>query len=259
MRAGVGSRCSRNRESVQTCDRRARRWGSVTPTPPRRWKQCIEAKRLPGPRARYRGQAPTQRTSALEARALAKTRQKLYPTAGIVLDANPQVGEGAGNQSHAGRVRLVRRLRSGPSGWSGTLCQIDPLFEGKGCDDARPLLEILAAARRRLRRGCQDGESRRLHRLDPVPPVPPGRAESPRTRRPPTWHFLVATRALNKCRAPGRFIGQTRSATTDQAPRFPSSFESIWFCSRNRAAARDSMPIVDNLVAHKTKGRRRLP
>ena len=41
-----------------------------------RWKQRFEAERLPGLRAKYRGQPPTVRTPALEARVLAKTRQK---------------------------------------------------------------------------------------------------------------------------------------------------------------------------------------
>src|SRR5262245_37237286 len=41
-----------------------------------RWKDRFEAERLAGLRAKYRGQPPTVRTPALEARVLAKTRQK---------------------------------------------------------------------------------------------------------------------------------------------------------------------------------------
>src|SRR5918994_248020 len=41
-----------------------------------RWKQRFNAERLAGLRAQYRGQKPTVRTPALEARVLAKTRQK---------------------------------------------------------------------------------------------------------------------------------------------------------------------------------------
>src|ERR1700755_690595 len=40
-----------------------------------RWKQRFETERLDGLRAKYRGQPPTVRTPAMEARILAKTRQ----------------------------------------------------------------------------------------------------------------------------------------------------------------------------------------
>jgi transposase len=42
-----------------------------------RWKQRFETKRLAGLRAKYRGQPATVRTLAMEARILAKTRQRL--------------------------------------------------------------------------------------------------------------------------------------------------------------------------------------
>ena len=41
-----------------------------------RWRQRFEAERLSGLRAKYRGQPPTIRTPAMEARILAKTRQR---------------------------------------------------------------------------------------------------------------------------------------------------------------------------------------
>ena len=41
-----------------------------------RWKQRFETERLAGLHAKYRGQPPRVRTAALEARVLAKTRQR---------------------------------------------------------------------------------------------------------------------------------------------------------------------------------------
>src|SRR5882672_6631883 len=43
-----------------------------------RWKERFETARLAGLQAKYRGQAPTVRTPALEARVLATTRQTPY-------------------------------------------------------------------------------------------------------------------------------------------------------------------------------------
>ena len=96
-----------------------------------RWKQRFETERLPGLRAKYRGQQPTLRTAALEARVLAKTRQsppdgsthwstrKLAKVIGVSHGLIAQVWRRAGLQPH----RLERYMLSD-----------DPDFEQKAAD-----------------------------------------------------------------------------------------------------------------------------
>ena len=68
-----------------------------------RWKARFETERLAGLHAKYRGQVPTVRTPALEARVLAKTRRRQH-----ALD-DAQAGQGAGHQPHARGPRVAPR------------------------------------------------------------------------------------------------------------------------------------------------------
>ena len=85
-----------------------------------RWKRRFETERLAGLRAKYRGQPPTVRTPAMEARILARTRQrppdgsthwstrKLAKVLGVSHVLIARVWRRAGLQPH----RLERYMRS---------------------------------------------------------------------------------------------------------------------------------------------------
>ena len=96
-----------------------------------RWKQRFEAERLPGLRAKYRGQAPTVRTPALEARVLAKTRQK--PPDGSTHWTTRKLGKALGI-SHMLVARVWRRAGYQPHRLERYMLSDDPLFEEKAAD-----------------------------------------------------------------------------------------------------------------------------
>src|SRR5215204_1653316 len=137
-----------------------------------RWKQRFETERLPGLRAKYRGQQPTLRTAALEARILAKTRQsppdgsthwstrKLAKVIGVSHGLIAQVWRRAGLQPH----RLERYMLSD-----------DPDFEQKAAD----VLGLYLNPPEHAVVFAVDEKTaiQALDRLDPVLPLSPGRAE----------------------------------------------------------------------------------
>jgi transposase len=96
-----------------------------------RWKDRFEAERLVGLRAKYRGQPPTVRTPALEARVLAKTRQK--PPDGSTHWTTRKLGKVLGI-SHMLVARVWRRAGYQPHRFERYMLSDDPQFEEKAAD-----------------------------------------------------------------------------------------------------------------------------
>ena len=96
-----------------------------------RWKQRFEAERVAGLRAQYRGQNPTVRTPALEARVLAKTRQK--PPDGSTHWTTRKLAKVLGI-SHMLVARVWRRAGYQPHRFGRYMLSDDPDFEQKAAD-----------------------------------------------------------------------------------------------------------------------------
>ncbi len=96
-----------------------------------RWKGRFEAERLTGLRARYQGQRPTVRTPALEARVLARTRQK--PADGSTHWTTRKLAKVLGI-SHMLVARIWRRASYQPHRFERYMLSDDPAFEQKAAD-----------------------------------------------------------------------------------------------------------------------------
>lgn len=133
-----------------------------------RWKQRFEAERLAGLRAKYRGQPATVRTPALEARVLAKTRQK--PPDGSTHWTTRKLGKVLG-LSHMLVARIWRRAGYQPHRFERYMLSDDPHFEeSRGRDRAVPAAPhstrwcLLSMKRRRFRRWIASIRSCRCRR-----------------------------------------------------------------------------------------------
>ena len=205
-----------------------------------RWKQRFERERLAGLRAKYRGQPPTRRTAALEARILAKTRQpppdgstqwstrKLAKVIGVSHGLIAQVWRRAGLQPH----RLERYMLSQ-----------DPDFEQKAADVLGLYLNPPAQAV--VFAVDEKTAIQALDRLDPVLPLSPGRAE-----RHGFEYYRHGTLSLYAAlnTKTGEVVGQTVPRHTSDA--FVDFLHDIIDTQPRR---REIHVIVDNLSAHKTK------
>jgi transposase len=205
-----------------------------------RWRQRFEADRLPGLRAKYCGQKPTVRTPALEARILAKTRQrppdgsthwstrKLATVIGVSHGLIGQVWRRAGLQPH----RLERYMLSD-----------DPDFEQKAAD----VLGLYLNPPEQAAVFAVDEKTaiQALDRLDPVLPLSPGRAE-----RHGFEYYRHGTLSLYAAlnTKTGEIVGQTVPRHTSEA--FIEFLQDIVATQPRR---REIHVIVDNLSAHKTK------
>ena len=96
-----------------------------------RWKQRFEAERVAGLRAKYRGQPATVRTPALEARVLAKTRQK--PPDCSTHWTTRKLGKVLG-LSHMLVARMCRRAGYQPHRLERYMLSDDPRLEAKAAD-----------------------------------------------------------------------------------------------------------------------------
>ena len=96
-----------------------------------RWKERFETERLAGLQAKYRGQAPTVRTPALEARVLAKTRQK--PSDGSTHWTTRKLAKVLGI-SHMLVARVWRRAGYEAIRFERYMLSDDPKFEEKAAD-----------------------------------------------------------------------------------------------------------------------------
>jgi transposase len=204
-----------------------------------RWKRRFEVDRITGLRAKYRGRRPTVRTPALEARVLAKTRQK--PPDGSTHWTTRKLGKLMGI-SHMLVARIWRRAGYQPHRFERYMLSDDPAFEQKAADVIGLYLNppehaVVVAVDEKT-------AIQALDRLDPVLPLSPGRAE-----RHGFEYFRHGTLSLYAAlnTKTGEVIGQT-------VPRHTSAAFVDFL--RDVAAAhprREIHVIVDNLSAHKAK------
>jgi transposase len=206
-----------------------------------RWKDRFETERLAGLRAKYRGQPPTVRTPALEARVLAKTRQK--PADGSTHWTTRKLGRVLGI-SHMLVARIWRRAGYQPHRFERYMLSDDPQFEEKATDVIGlylnpPQHAVVFAADEKT-------AIQALDRLDPVLPLSPGRAE-----RHGFEYYRHGTLSLYAAlnTTTGEIIGQT-------VPRHTSAafVEFLTDIVETQPRRREIHLIVDNLAAHKTKG-----
>lgn len=206
-----------------------------------RWKQRFEAERLAGLRAKYRGQPPTVRTPAMEARILAKTRQK--PPDGSTHWSTRKLAKVLGI-SHVLVARVWRRAGYQPHRFERYMLSDDPHFEEKAADVLGlylnpPQHAVVFAADEKT-------AIQALDRLDPVLPLSPGRAE-----RHGFEYYRHGTLSLYAAlnTSTGEIIGHTVPRHTSAA--FVDFLGDIVATQPRRRAIH---VIVDNLAAHKTKG-----
>jgi transposase len=206
-----------------------------------RWTQRFEAERLAGLRAKYRGQPPSVRTAALEARVLAKTRQK--PPDGSTHWSSRKLGKVLGI-SHMLVARIWRRAGYQPHRFERYMLSDDPRFEEKAADVIGlylnpPQHAVVFAADEKT-------AIQALDRLDPVLPLSPGRAE-----RHGFEYYRHGTLSLYAAlnTTTGEIIGQTVPRHTSAA--FVEFLTDLVAAQRR---GREIHVIVDNLAAHKTKG-----
>src|SRR3954471_17345398 len=205
-----------------------------------RWKQRFESQRLAGLQARYRGQRPTVRTPALEARVLAKTRQR--PPDGSTHWTTRKLGKLLGI-SHMLVARVWRRAGYQPPRFERYMLSDDPQFEEKAADVIGlylnpPQHAVVFAADEKT-------AIQALDRLDPVLPLSPGRAE-----RHGFEYYRHGTLSLYAAlnTKTGEIVGQTVPRHTSEA--FIDFLQDIIDTQSRR---REIHVIVDNLSAHKTK------
>lgn len=205
-----------------------------------RWKQRFETERLPGLRAKYRGQQPTLRTAALEARILAKTRQA--PPDGSTHWSTRKLAKVIG-VSHGLIAQVWRRAGLQPHRLEHYMLSDDPDFEQKAADVLGLYLNppdhaVVFAVDEKT-------AIQALDRLDPVLPLSPGRAE-----RHGFEYFRHGTLSLYAAlnTKTGEVVGQTVPRHTSDA--FIDFLGDIIDTQPRR---REIHVIVDNLSAHKTK------
>ena len=204
-----------------------------------RWKDRFETERLAGLRAKYRGQPPRCGPQPLEARVLAKTRQR--PPDGGAHWTTRKLGKVLGI-SHMLVARVWRRAGYQPHRFERYMLSDDPQFEKKAADVIGlylnpPQHAVVFAADEKT-------AIQALDRLDPVLPLSPGRAE-----RHGFEYFRHGTLSLYAAlnTKTGEIIGQTVPRHTSAA--FVEFLGDIVATQPRR----DIHVIVDNLAAHKTK------
>jgi transposase len=205
-----------------------------------RWRDRFETERLAGLRAKYRGQPATVRTPALEARILAKTRQK--PPDGSTHWSTRKLGQVG--ISHMLVARVWRRAGYQPHRLERYMLSDDPQFEQKAADVIGlylnpPQHAVVFAADEKT-------AIQALDRLDPVLPLSPGRAE-----RHGFEYYRHGTLSLYAAlnTSTGEIIGQT-------VPRHTSAafVDFLGDLVASQPRRREIHVIVDNLSAHKTTG-----
>jgi transposase len=206
-----------------------------------RWRRRFETERVAGLRAKYRGQPATVRTPALEARVLAKTRQR--PPDGSTHWTTRKLGKVLGI-SHMLVARIWRRAGLQPHRFERYMLSDDPDFEQKAADVIGLYLNPPQHAA--VFAADEKTAIQALDRLDPVLPLSPGRAE-----RHGFEYYRHGTLSLYAAlnTSTGEIIGQTVPRHTSAA--FVDFLTEIVATQPRR---REIHVIVDNLSAHKTKG-----
>jgi len=205
-----------------------------------RWRQRFEADGLAGLRSQYRGQPPTVRTPAMEARILAKTRTA--PPDGSTHWSTRKLAKVLG-VSHVLVARVWRRAGIQPHRLERYMLSDDPDFEQKAADIIGLYLHPPAHAA--VFAVDEKTAIQALDRLDPVLPLSPGRAE--RHGFEYYRHGTLSLYAALNTRT-GEIIGQT-------VPRHTSAafVDFLGDVVASQPRRREIHVIVDNLSAHKTK------
>jgi transposase len=206
-----------------------------------RWKQRFETERLAGLRAKYRGQPPRVRTPAMEARILAKTRQR--PPDGSTHWSTRTLATVLGI-SHVLVARVWRRAGLQPHRLERDMLSNDPHFEEKTADVLG--LYLMPPQHAVVFAADEKTAIQALDRLDPVLPLSPGRAE--RHGFEYDRHGTLSLYAALNTRT-GEIIGQTVPRHTSQA-----FVEFLGDIVATQPRRREIHVIVDNLAAHKTQG-----
>src|SRR5215203_4987313 len=204
-----------------------------------RWKQRFEADRLAGLRARYRGQPATVRTPAMEARILAKTRQR--PPDGSTHWSTRKLAKVL-DISHMLVARVWRRAGLQPHRFERYMLSDDPRFEEKAAD----VIGLYLNPPRHAVVFAADEKTaiQALDRLDPVLPLSPGRIA-----RHGFEYFRHGTLSLyaGLNTQTGQVLGKTTAKHT--------SAEFVAFLAElvsDQPKHREVHVIADNLSAHKT-------
>jgi transposase len=206
-----------------------------------RWRRRFEAERVAGLRAKYRGQPASVRTPVLEARVLAKTRQR--PPDGSTHWTTRKLGKTLGI-SHTLVARIWRRAGLQPHRFERYMLSDDPDFEQKAADVIGLYLNPPQHAA--VFAADEKTAIQALDRLDPVLPLSPGRAE--RHGFEYYRHGTLSLYAALNTRT-GEIIGQTVPRHTSEA-----FVEFLGDIIATQPRRREIHVIVDNLSAHKTKG-----
>jgi transposase len=206
-----------------------------------RWKQRFEIDRLPGLRARYRGQPATVRTPAMEARILAKTQQR--PPDGSTHWSTRKLAKVLGI-SHVLVARVWRRAGLQPHRFERYMLSDDPAFEQKAAD----IIGLYLNPPQHAAVFAADEKTaiQALDRRDPVLPLSPGRAE-----RHGFEYYRHGTLSLYAAlnTSTGEIVGHTVPRHTSDA-----FVEFLGDIIATQPKRREIHVIVDNLSAHKTKG-----
>jgi transposase len=205
-----------------------------------RWRQRFETARLSGLQAKYRGQRPSVRTPAMEARILAKTRQR--PPDGSTHWSTRKLAKVLGI-SHVLVARVWRRAGLQPHRFERYMLSDDPDFERKAAD----VIGLYLNPPQHAAVFAVDEKTaiQALDRLDPVLPLSPGRAERHGFEyyRHGTLSLFAALNTQS-----GEVLGQT-------VPRHTSAafVDFLGELVASQPVGRAIHVIADNLSTHKTQ------
>ena len=206
-----------------------------------KWKQRFLEARIAGLDGRYRKNAPTVLTPALEARILAWTRKP--PANGATQWSTRTLAAALRLSSHTFVQRAWKRAGLQPHRIQRYMRSTDPDFETKAAD----VIGLYLAPPQHAAVFCLDEKTaiQALDRLDPVLPLSPGRAE--RHGFEYYRHGTLSLYAALNTRT-GEVVGHT--ATRHTSAEFVGFLQTVVATQPRR---REMHIIVDNLSAHKTQ------
>lgn len=205
-----------------------------------RWKKRFESEGLAGLRGRYKGKEATVLTPALEARVLAKTRQR--PTDGSTHWSTRKLARELGIR-HQIVATVWSRAGLKPHRMERYMASDDPEFEAKAAD----VIGLYLDPPQHAAVFCVDEKTaiQALDRLDPVLPFSPGRLE-----RHGFEYYRHGTLSLYAAldTKTGAVVGRTAASHTSE--------DFVLFLDElvaSQPQGQEIHVILDNLSAHKSK------